>query len=268
MNLTDAEVALAAARAGADVVRRHFRRPVTRHLKEGTDFATDADLESEAAVREVLARHRPDDAQLGEEGGASGSPEARRRWLVDPLCGTRNFAAGLPMFATNVALSVDGSIVAGAVADPAAGEASWYDEQGARLRRDGQDHDLTPSAETLLVEANLDGSHDRLLRALAVFGHPRFFGTLEPRVVSSSLGLAWLAGGRLAAYLTEGDLRDNVHFAAGVGLAVAAGCVVTDLDGGPVDTGAGEGARRGLLAAADQATHTRLLEICGDAFPR
>jgi myo-inositol-1(or 4)-monophosphatase len=65
-----------------------------------------------------------------------------------------------------------------------------------------------------------------------------------------------VAAGRRAAYVTEGDLRDSVHFAAGIALCQAAGCIVTGLRGQPLHTGAG-----GLIAAADQHTHTALIRI-------
>src|SRR5262245_59197328 len=267
MELSDGHVAVAAAEAGAAAVRRYFRAPVARHAKEGTDFATDADLEAEAIIREVLTRHRPGDAQLGEEHGASG-PDSPRRWLVDPLCGTRNFAAGLPLVATNVALSVVGEVVAGASGDPVMGETYWFDGDGARVRRDDGDAVLVPTADSMILDVNLDGSHDYLLRMLALLGDRRVWERFQTRVVSTTLGLAWVAGGRHAAYLTEGDLRDNVHFAAGIGLCRAAGCVVTDLDGLPIDTGQVDapGRRRGLLAAADEATHAALLAVARDVL--
>src|SRR5262245_9422732 len=183
MELSDGHVAVAAAEAGAAAVRRHFRTPVARHAKEGTDFATDADLESEETIRTVLSRLRPDDAQLGEEHGASG-PDSPRRWLIDPLCGTRNFAAGLPLFATNVALSVDGEVVAGAAGDPVLGETYWFDGEGARMRRGDDDSVLVPTADSMMVDINLDGGHEHLLRALALLGDRRIAERFQPRVVS------------------------------------------------------------------------------------
>jgi myo-inositol-1(or 4)-monophosphatase len=92
---------------------------------------------------------------------------------------------------------------------------------------------------------------------------PAFFETYQPRITSTTLALAWVAAGRHAAYVTEGDLRDNVHFAPGVGLCRAAGCVVTDLNRGPVDTGAAPArpGRGGLIAAGDVATHAALLAL-------
>jgi myo-inositol-1(or 4)-monophosphatase len=262
MTLTDAEVALAAAEAGAAVIRARFGTTLIRHTKSRTDFATDVDLDAEAAIREVLTRHRPEDAQLGEEGGASGSAQSPRRWLVDPLCGTLNFAAELPLVATNVALAIDGRVVAAAMAAPLTDEVFWSDNEQAHVRRAGIDARLVQTAVTRMVDVNLDGNLELRRRAVELLAHPDFHHRFEPRVVSTTLALGWVAAGRHAAYVTEGDLRDNVHFAAGIGVCQAAGCVVTDLDG--VTPGSGDASSRGgLIAAADADTSRALVRILG-----
>jgi myo-inositol-1(or 4)-monophosphatase len=76
--------------------------------------------------------------------------------------------------------------------------------------------------------------------------------------VSTTLAVAWVAAGRRAAYVTDGHLRDSVHFAAGIAVCQAAGCVVTGIDGQPLHTGTG-----GLLAAADEQPHAALLTLIG-----
>jgi myo-inositol-1(or 4)-monophosphatase len=267
MTLSDGQVALAAAEAGAAVVRARYRTAVERHLKLGTDFATDADLEAETEIRAVLTEHRPDDAQLGEEHGASG-PDSRRRWLIDPLCGTRNFAAGLPLMSSNVALSVDGEVTAGSSVECVGDESYWTDGERAWVRRAWEppgtaDEELRPDHESLMVAINLEVDAAGRRRACDLMADPRFFQVFQPRITSSTLALAWVAAGRHAAYLTEGDLSDNVHFAAGLALCRAAGCVVTDLGGGPVRTRASDErpGPGGLLAAADLETHTALLTL-------
>jgi myo-inositol-1(or 4)-monophosphatase len=83
----------------------------------------------------------------------------------------------------------------------------------------------------------------------------------RPRVVSTTLAVAWVAAGRRAAYVTDGDLRDSVHFASGIALCQAAGCVVTGIQGQPLHTGAG-----GLRVAADEPTHAALLAIIAKQF--
>jgi histidinol-phosphatase len=88
---------------------------------------TDADLAVESAIRERLAAARPADAILGEEEGASG--DAPRRWVIDPIDGTRNYSRGIPVWATLIALQVDGEVALGVVSAPALGR-RWHAERG------------------------------------------------------------------------------------------------------------------------------------------
>lgn len=252
---SDVEVALAAAAAGAEVVRTAYGGAVTRHAKSARDFATDADLDAERAIMAVLAGERPDDGRIGEESGASGAGAATRRWLVDPLCGTLNFAAETPLVAVNVAL-VDGDRTPAAVSeDPLAGEAFWTDGARSHVRSDGADALLVPTARSRLVDVNCDGPSDRPFLGPQLVADPAFRAAFGTRVLSTTLAVAWVAAGRRAGYVTDGSVVDNVHFAAGVGLCRAAGCVVTDLGGDALHTG------RGLIAAADADTHAALLAV-------
>ena len=77
---------------------------------------SDADLAAEQAIRSVLAERRPDDAILGEEGGATGDGELR--WVVDPLDGTINYLYEIPAFAVSVACEDASGTIAGVVLDP------------------------------------------------------------------------------------------------------------------------------------------------------
>jgi len=249
----DADVALAAVRAGAEVVARAYGADHTRIAKSATDFATETDVEAEQAIMAVLAEHRPDDARTGEESGSAGS--SSRRWLVDPLCGTLNFAIATPLVAVNVALVVDGATTAAAMADPIADEYYWTDGVRAVVQRDGQVRTPAPSALSGLVEINADGPLDRPFVGGQLCADPLLRRQFGPRVISSTLGLAWVADGRRAAYVTDGSFRDNVHFAAGIALCEAAGCVVSDLAGTPLHTD------RGLIVSADIETHEKLLAV-------
>ncbi|MFD4373449.1 inositol monophosphatase family protein [Streptomyces sp. NPDC058486] len=257
--LSDGEVAAAAARAGAEVVRGLYGRELDRVDKGAGDFATAADLAAERAILDVLRAARPDDAVLGEEGGAQGAAGGRRQWLVDPLCGTLNYAVGNKLVAVNVALRGGAAAVADPFADGPPGS------PGEVFRTDGttawgaDGKSLVPSAATGLVDVNLDPPFPGApgFRAVELLAHPDFVAGFRPRVVSTTLALAWVASGQRAAYVTDGgDLSGSVHFAAGIALCRAAGCVVTGIDGAPV----GEGGR-GLVAAADATTHARLMAM-------
>jgi myo-inositol-1(or 4)-monophosphatase len=252
----DAEVAIAGARAGADVVRNMYGQRLTRIDKGAGDFATAADVEAEEMILDVIRAARPDDAVLGEEGGQQGAADAVRQWLVDPLCGTLNYAVGNMLVAVNVALR-DG---AAAVADPFNGEVFFTDGKTAWVRHDGADDALlTPTPATRLVDVNLDPPFPSApgFRAVDLLAHPEFIERFRPRVVSTTLALAWVAAGKRAAYVTDGgDLSRSVHFAAGIALCRAAGCIVTRIDGAPI----GE-AGRGLVVAADDETHRLLMSM-------
>ncbi len=84
---------------------------------------SDADLEVERLLREVLRAERPADAVLGEEHGVTGS--GPRQWVVDPVDGTKNFVRGVPVWATLIALQVDGVVEVGVVSAPALGRRWW-----------------------------------------------------------------------------------------------------------------------------------------------
>ncbi|MFI7286589.1 inositol monophosphatase family protein [Streptomyces anulatus] len=301
---TDTEVAAAAALAGAEVVRTRYGRRHSRIDKGAGDFATDADVAAEEAILDIIRAARPGDAVHGEEGGRRGAVDAVREWLVDPLCGTLNYATGSQLVAVNVALRNGPA----AVADPfggevfltdgetawvrygvdgegdgdgdgergAAGDAYGHGQAATPVRRavaaDGQEASgpvprrrpsgeaqLAPTADTRLVDVNLDPPFPGApaFRAVDLLAHSGFVERFRPRVVSTTLALAWVAAGRRAAYVTDGgDLSGSVHFAAGIALCRAAGCVVTGVDGAPVGPGG-----RGLVVAADADTHGLLMSL-------
>ncbi|MGW7435185.1 inositol monophosphatase family protein [Streptomyces sp. NPDC054849] len=253
--LDDADVAIAAVRASAEAVRARYGQRLTRIDKGAGDFATDADVAAEEAILGVIRAARPEDAVHGEEGGRRGAADAVRQWWVDPLCGTLNYAVGSMLVAVNVALR-NGPV---AVADPFSDEVFFTDGGTAWVRRNGRDTQLAPTAATRLVDVNLDPPfpHAPGFRAVDLLSHPGFVERFRPRVVSTTLALAWVAAGKRAAYVTDGgDLTESVHFAAGIALCQASGCVVTGIDGAPIGP-----AGRGLVAAADAETHGLLMSL-------
>ncbi|MEV4278952.1 inositol monophosphatase family protein [Actinoplanes xinjiangensis] len=274
MSITDRDLVIAAAEAGAAVVRSHYGSSLARLPKEGDDFATVADIEAEKAILAILRDARPGDVVLGEESGRTGDGGSDRMWLVDPLCGTLNYAVHTMPVSVNVALRVGDRVTVAASADPFTEEVFWTGGDGAHVRQrggahvrqgggahvrqGGGDRPLVPSAGSRLVDLNLDPPFPNRpdFLAAALLADDGFITRFRPRVVSTTLAVAWVAAGRRAAYITDGHLRDSVHFAAGIALCEAAGCVVTGLDGQPLHTGRG-----GLVAAADAETHTALLRL-------
>ncbi|GIE88471.1 inositol monophosphatase family protein [Actinoplanes regularis] len=258
MLITDQVLAIDAAEAGAAIVRSHYGSSLTRIDKTGGDFATSADLDAEKAIVDILRAARPDDVVLGEESGRTGPAGNGRMWLVDPLCGTLNFAVRNMLVSVNVALRAGARVAVAASADPFTEELFWTDGDAAYVRSGGSDERLVPSAGSGLVDVNLDPPFPNrdVFLAARMLADDGFIERFRPRVVSTTLAVAWVAAGRRAAYVTDGDLSDSVHFAAGIAICQAAGCVVTGIDGQPLHTGAG-----GLVVAADEETHAALLAL-------
>ena len=256
--MNDVEVAIEVAKVGSAVVRRRFGTTLQRLDKGGGDFATNADVEAEQAMLVVLRRERPEDAILGEESGRSGARHGARTWLIDPLCGTLNYAARMRVVAVNVALRSESAFVAAAVADPFSEEIYWTDARGAFLRSADSDTRLAPSPISNLVDLNFDPpfSNAPEFKAAALAADSDFAASFRPRVVSTSMALTWVATGQRAAYITDGDVRDSVHFAAGLALCEAAGCTLSDLRGNAYGSGA-----TGLIVGADFKTHAALVTL-------
>lgn len=123
-----------AARAGGATALEHYRRGVSVSLKADRSPVTDADRAAEAAVLDVLRARCPDHGALGEELGESG-PRARR-FIVDPIDGTRNFVRRIPTWAVLIGLEEDDRVIAGVVYQPVTGtlHTAW---RGQGAYRDG-----------------------------------------------------------------------------------------------------------------------------------
>jgi histidinol-phosphatase len=120
----DLELALDLADVADRVTAATFRRPdLAVETKPDLTPVTEADRAAEQAIRVALSGRRPDDAVVGEEYGASGTGE--RRWIVDPIDGTKNFVRGIPVWATLIALEDRGRLVVGVVSAPALGRRWW-----------------------------------------------------------------------------------------------------------------------------------------------
>jgi histidinol-phosphatase len=104
-----------------------FRTGIAFETKPDLTPVTEADRAVEAELRVLLGKARPDDAVLGEEQGATGG--GSRRWIVDPIDGTRNYARGVPVWATLIALEESGSVRVGVASAPALGR-RWWAERG------------------------------------------------------------------------------------------------------------------------------------------
>jgi histidinol-phosphatase len=128
------------ARLCGDVALGYFRTEVPVEWKADGSEVTRADREAEIAARAWIQRHFPGDAIVGEELGTQGDP-ASRRWLIDPIDGTKSFVRGVPLWGSMVAVQEGDVVLAGAIncaasgdfVTAACGEGCWHNGQRATV---------------------------------------------------------------------------------------------------------------------------------------
>jgi myo-inositol-1(or 4)-monophosphatase len=173
---------------------------------------------------------------------------------VDPICGTRNFASGIPLYCVNVALVEDGAVTAAVVGDASTGEILIGEKSaGAWASRDGELRRLRSSADSqmIIIEAG-KSTGARRERAAAFVSDMTRGDRWELLALSSTLSTAYVAAGRTAAYVQF--YATAVHNAAGSLVAAEAGAAVSDVDGQPWTIHADS-----LLVSADRPLHEDLL---------
>lgn len=211
-----------------------FRHDVVRvTLKADMTPVTQADTQIEAMVREQVAAAFPDDRVLGEEEGGDASGDGRV-WIVDPIDATANFARGIPIWATLIALQVDGEQVLGLVNAPALGERyEAVNGGGATCNGDR----IRVSSEAVLAESQLlfaelgpwidDPRNEAVLATLAAARRTRGFGDFWGHMLVAR-------GSAEAMIEPELSLWD---YAALVPIVREAGGRMTAMDGGPLRHG-------------------------------
>lgn len=172
----DLELALRLADAADAISLLRFRTGLAIETKPDLTPVTEADRAVEAELRRLLAAERPDDAILGEEEGAVGV--GSRRWILDPIDGTRNYARGIPIWATLIALEEQGVVRLGMVSAPALGR-RWWAERGSGSFADGDQTHV--SAIAAIEDAVLSFSVRRDVGTLAQRAwHARGLGDFWP----------------------------------------------------------------------------------------
>jgi myo-inositol-1(or 4)-monophosphatase len=250
----DTALKLMRRRAGADRITS----------KGGRDLVTATDVEVEDAIRASLLEAYPEWTVVGEERGGEDRVGDRPYWLVDPICGTRNFAANIPGYAVNIVLFQDGALSVAAVGDGVTGD-RFIAERGrgayqmmrngpARVTTDPYSPILSFSAGT--SKPGMDGAIGADFTRAAIVAD-----RWELRMLSSTLSLAYLASGRIGAYLLL-ELSSPVHAAAGALLCEEAGAIVTDRFGSPWTVGCPS-----ILAAAGSDVHADILALIRATTP-
>jgi len=232
----------AAREAGALLLDRFGQPPTGIDSKSSaTDMVSDADRESEALIRDLLSRERPEDAVLGEERGATRG-EAGLLWVVDPLDGTTNYLYRHPTWSVSIACEDGRGARVAVVHQPVTGETfTAVRGAGARLG----EAPISPSDATELARSLIGTGFG--YRSEVRAQQARALVEILPAVRdvrrggSAAIDLCWVACGRLDGFYELGVQRWDT--AAGVLIAREAGAMVTALEPAGV-------ADAGVLAAA------------------
>ena len=232
------QVAAAAAKAGAEVIRAGFGRPQRVEMKGPVDLVTETDRAAEAVVVALLERERPRDGIRAEEGTQRDGRAGDRTWVVDPIDGTTNFAHAVPHCCSTLALLEGGEVTAGAIANPftdelfsaARGEGAWFESGGERRQ-------LSVTANAKFVNGlfatgfpyDRDGADYRLVSS--VWDKLCLISRATRRTGSAALDIAYVGAGRYDGYVVSGAKVWDI--AAGIILVSEAGGHVSDLSGGP-----------------------------------
>jgi myo-inositol-1(or 4)-monophosphatase len=234
-----------------------------------TDLVSEADLASERAIRALLAKRRPDDGFVGEEGGSEHGTSGLD-WVVDPLDGTVNFLFGIPQWCVSVAVRDGaGGTLAGAVYDPNRGELFTATRDGKAWLSGGGavNHDSgAPAADAIELRGSQRGelatamvatgfAYDAKVRLAQAQVLARAAGEVRDirRFGSAALDLAWTAAGRFDAYFERTVKPWDI--AAGALVCERAGLSVLELE-------EHEDLPYGILAAPE-AIAGQLLELVG-----
>jgi myo-inositol-1(or 4)-monophosphatase len=248
-------VAVEAARAAGRLLLSEW--PAARRIQykgQPTNLVTEMDARAESVVLGALREAFPEDAVLSEEAGALAG-RSGRRWIVDPLDGTTNYAHGLPLFGVSIALQAGARVVLGVVYDPSRDELYVAERGGGATVND---RPLAVSAAAILDESllvtgfpyNIRETRDNNLTEYAAFS---VRARAVRRLGSAVLDLAWLASGRVDGFW---ELRLGAWDVAAACLLVEeAGGRVSNLTGGPLDLDAPQ------LVASNGRIHDAILDV-------
>ena len=231
------DLATRAAFRGGRAALARLGTPGYLRWKGQRDVVVEASLDVQEQIVSVLQKECPGDAILAEEGPEDEplAVDAARLWIVDPICGSLNFAQSIPFFAVSIALRVNGLLRVGVVYDPVRDE-MFSARLGEPALLNGRSIAVLTVAlgpefwEQAWVACDLPHSGPRRKEALHAFGIVSDEVLHHLVLGSPALGLCYVAAGRVHAYWTL-DAQPWDIAAAGVILSQAGG-LITDADGG------------------------------------
>lgn len=229
-----AEVARECARQAEAIIAARFGRRQQKTAKGRGNFVTETDLAVERTVLDVLRREYPDHAVLSEETSQSVERwDEGWLWVVDPLDGTRNFARGIPIFAFNIALCLDGQPLLGLTRHPLTGE-EFFAEAGRGQLAGGAPARVSaaPSLRESVLGFGLGYEYGRAGKFLSLLAGLWPGVETAFNIGSAALGLAYAASGRFDLYVHHNLFPWDI--AAGIVQVREGGGTIVDRDGGDI----------------------------------
>ena len=228
------DIAIATVRDAGALVQGRFYTRKEIDYKDDRSIVTDVDVLAEQMIKDSLAREFPDIGFVGEEMGGVVRRDGLH-WIVDPVDGTRNYAAGVPHFAINLALANGPDVVLGVTYDPMRDEL-FHAVKGEGAFLNGVPISISQKSSVAegILGFDIGGMDTRALYGLKLI-QSLWPGMQSLRIMgSAALGLAYAASGRVDIYLHHTMAPWDV--AAGLLLVREAGGEVTDrLTLGPAD---------------------------------
>jgi len=224
-------VALAAAREGAAVILKYYGKTFKIKHKGEINLVTEVDEKAQAAIVAVIRRHFPKDAVLAEELDLSKTARAARRWIVDPIDGTTNFAHGYPRFCVSIGFEESGVLKAGIILDPVMKETfSAVKGKGAFLNgKKIRVSKISKLKQALLVTGFPYDLYAAKTNNIPYFLHLMFKAQAIRRDGSAALNMAYIACGRFDGFWELGLSAWDVS--AGILIIREAGGKVLTLKG-------------------------------------
>jgi myo-inositol-1(or 4)-monophosphatase len=247
-------VAFEAVRRGLELARSGLGADEIR-FKGDRDLVTATDTAVEDEIRRILGGASPHPV-VGEERGGDVPADGSPYWLLDPICGTRNFASGIPLYCVNLALVEGGRVSLAVVGDASTDEIQFAEHgRGAWAINQAGRRQLTTSAQnqTIVIESGRGAGSSR--EHAACFARDAIRADLwDIRNLSSTLSSAYVSAGRVAAYALFS--ASALHTGAGTLLVAEAGGSVSDIEGAPWTLRSDS-----LLASADPELHQELVDM-------
>jgi len=197
------DIAASAARAAGALLRENYESDLNVDEMHDYDIKLELDVRSQDLITEHILGAFPDHAIYGEE-GLAGNQDSRFQWIVDPIDGTVNYFYGIPHFCVSIAMREAGELKVGVIYDPMADEL-YAVEAGGVPTRNGKPISVS-SRKTLresVVTVGFSKSKESLDAGMARYKAIAYQVRKTRMLGSAALALAYIACGRLDAYIEE-----------------------------------------------------------------